>query len=334
DQPGAWLRESQRRPDQPLRAAPGRGDLGHYGLVVDYLAEVFREFRKETYADAINAHFRLGAALNRRDEKAVRKTVSGLLKLIHPDGRWSREDLEEYLRLALEMRKRVKEQLRRMGGVEYWNTHFSYLDGVGGEERFVEVPEQATGGLISQELRPAGVVYTVGLDVETGRNALFRIEVGLMKGGGKLNVTGAVGRAMREAIKTAHDYLKVNLSRFAADRSLEDYDVHVQVVNLMQAKEGSHTGAAFFVALLSALVERSVKAGTVILGEMTIQGSVLPVDTLSECLQLVKENGGGRVLIPTANAKDLPSIPGEMLGGLEIAFFSDAKECLLKALAG
>jgi len=303
----------------------------HFGLVVDYLAEVFRGLRKLSFADAIDEHFELGEALNKRDEKAVRKSVSGLLKLLHPDGNWEKEKLREYLTYALELRRRVKEQLRRMGGVEYWNTSFSYRDRGTKQESFVILPEQGEAMVIPPDPLPAGAVFTVGWDVENSRYALFRVEVALMKGSGYV-VTGAVGTAMRQAVRTAYDFLRSNLHRFTIDRSLEDLQVHFQVVNLMQAKEGSQTASAFFVALFSALVEKPVRAATVVLGEITVQGGVLPVSDLAECVQLARENGARMVLVPIANAKDIPTIPSEILSGLELAFYADPKDCLLKAL--
>lgn len=304
----------------------------HFGLVVDYLSEVLRELRKVSYAGLIDQYFELGEALNRRDEKAVHKTFSGLVKLVHPDGEVSREEAEDYLSLALEMRRRVKEQLRRMGGVEYWNTALSYRDRATGAEKVPVLPEQAEGGVITAEPLAPGIVHTVGWDVEAARYALFRVEVALMKGSGGYSVTGAVGRAMREAIRTAFDYLRSNITRFTIDRSVEDYDAHFQVVNLMQAKEGSQTAAAFFVALFSALVGIPLRGGTVVLGEITIQGGVLPVQGFAECVQLARENGARCILVPTANARDLAQVPSELLGGLEIVFYADPKECLLKAL--
>ena len=303
----------------------------HFGLVVDYLAEVFRELRRLSFADAIDKHFELGDALNKRDEKAVRKTVSGFLKLLHPDGNWTKEEVREYLAYALEFRRRIKEQLRRMGGVEYWNTALSYKDKETGEEIFVPIPEQGEAAVISPDPLPPGAVFTVGWDVESRRYALFRVEVALMKGSGYV-VTGAVGSGMREAVRTAYDYLRSNLHRFAIDRSLDDLQAHFQVVNLMQAKEGSQTASAFFVALFSALVNKPVRAATVVLGEITVQGGVLPVRELAECVQLARENGARRVLVPIANAKDIPQIPSEILAGLDLAFYADPKECLLKAL--
>ncbi|GFP33271.1 ATP-dependent Lon protease, partial [Candidatus Hakubella thermalkaliphila] len=224
----------------------------------------------------------------------------------------------------------VKEQLKKMGGIEYWDTTFSYFDDT--EERFISVPEQTSVGMIPTDPQLPGTVFTVGYDVGTGKICLFRVEVGIMKGTGKYKVTGAVSMAMKEAIRTAYDYLRVNISKFAVDKSLEDYDIHVQVVNLMQAKEGTQTGVAYLVGILSALLAKQLHTGSVVMGEMSIHGVMMPVNALAECLQVVRENGGERVLLPAANAKDLSSVPPDILSGLDISFFSEPIECVLKAV--
>lgn len=302
----------------------------HYGLVVDYLAELCRELRRLSFSDVIDRHYTLSDAFNKRDEKAVRKTVSAFIKLLHPDGQVTKEEVEEYLTLAVELRRRVKEQLRRMGGIEYWNTALAFRDKLTGEDQLVSLREHGESAVVSSDPLPPGAAYTVGLDSESQRYALFRVEVALMKGGG-YSVTGAAGKVMKEAVRTAYDYLRSNLHRFTIDRSLDDLHAHFQVVNLTQAKEGSQTAAAFLVALFSALVHKPVRPATVVLGEITIQGGVLPVSELAECVQLAKENGARRALVPTANVKDLAHIPPQILGGLELAFYSDPKDCLLKA---
>lgn len=304
----------------------------NYGFVVDYIAEFFRFARTTTQVSIIDKYFILGSALNKRDEKAVRKTVSGLVKLIHPDGEVKKEEIEEYLILAMEMRRRVKEQLKKLGGIEYWNTGFSYTDIEKKEEKYVNVPEQSEGGLIPQDQQQPGVIYTVGNDLELGKQSLFRIEVGIMKGTGKTNFTGIIGKEMKEAVKTAVDYIRVNINKLSVDKSLKDYDIHLQVVNLMQAKGGSQTGLAFLVGILSALFDKSVKPGTVILGEMSIHGTLIRLDNLGEALQIVRENGGKKVLIPAIMLKDLASVPPEIISGLEIGFFTDPGDCLFKSI--
>lgn len=306
----------------------------HYGLVVDYLAELFKELRKLSFGDVIDHYFELGESLNKRDEKAVRKTVSGFIKLMHPDGDFTKEDVAYYLELALEFRRRVKEQLKRMGGVEYWNTALSYNDKFNGRTFIVPLPEHRVSTLITPDPLPPGIVYTVGLNAESGGYAIFRIEVARMKGNGNYTVTGAVGRAMREAVRTSYDYLKSTITKFAVDKSLDDYDFHFQVVNIMQAKDGSQTASAFFIALYSALMNIPAKVGSVVLGEITIQGGVLPVQDFADCVNLAKENGARRMIVPIGNSKEISSLPPEILQGLEVSFYSDPKECLVNALEG
>lgn len=305
---------------------------GHYGFVVDYISEVWRTQRKTTYSDALDRYFSLGSHLNQRDVKAARKTVSGLIKLLHPDGHFTRDELQEYLELALEGRRRVKEQLRRMGGLEYWAVNFSYLDQETRAETFVSVPEQSAGGLITAGRLDPGITFTVGTDQADGRLAIFRVEVQCTKGGGRLNITGAPSRAIRDAIHTAHTYLKAQTSRLGLSKNPTDYDLDVQLVNLMQSKEGSETGVAFFVGMVSALLGKPVMESLVILGEMSIRGGLLKVGQLTERLQLAMDNGARRVLLPAENKRDFADIPSDVLDKLQIAFYSDPVNAALRAL--
>ena len=305
---------------------------GHYGFVVDYISEVWRSQRKTTYSDALDRHFSLGSHLNQRDVKATRKTVSGLIKLLHPDGQFTRDELQEYLELGLESRRRVKEQLRRMGGLEYWAVNFSYLDQETRVETFVPVPEQSAGGLITAGRLEPGITFTVGTDQADGRLAIFRIEVQCSKGSGRLNITGAPSRAIRDAVHTAHTYLKSQTSRLGLSKNPTDYDLDVQLVNLMQSKEGSETGVAFFVGMVSALLGKPVMESLVILGEMSIRGGLLKVGLLTERLQLAMDNGARRVLLPAENKRDFADIPSEVLDKLQIAFYSDPVNAALRAL--
>ena len=231
----------------------------HYGFVVDYLAEAFRALRRQNFTEAFDRYFSLGSHLNTRDAKAVRRTVSGLVKLLHPDGDPTREEVQEYLELALEGRRRVKEQLKKMGAFEYYQTSFSYMDTETMQEHFVGVPEEGGRQLISADPMPPGSVYTAAL-TEGDNVALHRIEVSRMSGAGKLRITGNPDRAMKESIVTAFDYIKANKLRLGIERDLDSYDYHVQIVDLMQSKEGSQGGVAFFVALYS-LAARQAGAG-------------------------------------------------------------------------
>ena len=306
----------------------------HYGLIVDYFSEVLREQRKSGYTDIIDPYFKLGSHLNQRDARAVRKTVSGLVKLLHPDGQVDKVHLEEYLTFAMEMRRRVKEQLKKMGGFEYWAVNFSYLDRETLQETFVNVPEEGGSGFITPGPQNPGVTYAIATDPAEAKLSLIRIEVQAMQGSGQLRVTGAPrgNSPMKDAIRTAHDYLKAHSRDLMIDKSIKDYDLHVQVVNLMQAKEGSETGVAFFIAILSAMMGRPIVEQLVILGEMSIHGTLLKVDKLTERLQLAMDNGAKRVMLPAENKHDFADIPSHILDKLQIIFYSDPTTAAFRAM--
>lgn len=303
----------------------------HYGFVVDYLAEAFRELRKYNYTEAVDRYFSFGSHLNARDVKAVRKTVSGLIKLLHPDGNFTREELQEYLELALECRRRVKEQLKKMGSFEYYKTSFSYRDKETMAETFVGVPEEGGRDLISSDPMAPGCVYTAAL-AEGDKVALHRIEVSRMPGNGKLKITGTNDRPMRESISTAFDYIRARRKELGIEKDLASYDFHVQVVDLMASKEGSEAGVAFFVALYSLLKEIPVQPGLVVLGEMTIQGNVIPLRSLTEPLQVIMDNGARRVLLPVENKRHFFEVPGEIVEKVDPIFYSDPLVAAMKAL--
>jgi predicted ATP-dependent Lon-type protease len=317
----------------------GSGRIGMVGLwdvvafdEVDYITEVWRVSRKTSYSDAVDQYFSLGDHLNQRDVRAVRKTVSGLIKLLHPDGAFTRDELQEYLELALEGRRRVKEQLKKMGGLEYWAINFSYLDRETYQETFVAVPEQGGGGLVPPGQPNPGVVFTIGTDLEQGRHTIFRVEVQALKGRGSTHVTGAPSRAMRDAIQTAYTFLKGHSRQLGISKDPLEYDFHVQIVNLMQSKEGSETSVAFFIAMLSALLDKPVLEQLVVLGEMSIHGSLLKVPALAERLQLAMDNGARRVLVPSENKRDFADVPSDVLDKLQIIFFSDPLNAAFRAM--
>jgi len=303
----------------------------HYGFVVDYLAEAFRELRRRNYTDTIDRHFSLGTDLNTRDAKAVRRTISGLVKLLHPAGDPGKGELVEYLELALEGRRRVKEQLKKMGSFEYYQTSFSYIDTETMQEHFIGVPEEGGRSLIGQDPLPAGSVYTAAF-TEGDMVALHRIEVSRMSGSGKLRITGSPDRSMKESIITAFDFVRANHSRLGIERDMESYDFHVQIVDLMQAKEGSQAGAAFFISLYSLLRDKPTLAGLVVLGEMTIQGNILPVRSLIEPLQVIVDNGAKKVLVPISNKRQFLEVPGDLLERVDPIFYSDPMTAALKAI--
>ncbi len=304
----------------------------HYGLVVDYATEIWRGLRKTSYADAIDRFFQLGSHLNHRDVRAVRKTVSGLLKLLHPDGAFTQDEVREYLALALEGRRRVKEQLRRMGGLEFWAVNFSYIDMTTLQETFVAVPEQGQGGLITPGVPDPGVVYAVGSDQVDGRLAIFRLEAQASQGNGKLAITGTPSRAMRAAFKTTHTYLQANAAHLGTGRDATAYDLHVQAVNLMGINEGGEVGVAAFVAMVSALLGKPVLESLVVLGEMSLRGGLQAVGSLTERLQLAMDNGAKRILIPTESKRALFDAPSDVLDKLQIIFYSDPINAAFRAL--
>jgi len=295
------------------------------------LAEALRELRRQNYTEAFDRYFSLGSHLNTRDAKAVRRTVSGLVKLLHPAGDPAREEVQEYLELALEGRRRVKEQLKKMGAFEYYQTSFSYVDTETMQERFVGVPEEGGQRLISQDPLSPGSIYTAAL-TDSDTVALHRIEVSRMSGSGRLRATGNPDRAMRESILTAFDYIKANKTRLGIERDVDSYDFHVQIVDLMHSKEGSQAGVAFFVALYSLLRDKPAQAGLVVLGEMTIQGNVLPVRSLVEPLQVIMDNGAKRVLIPVSNRRHFMEVPPDVLEQVDPIFYSEPLAAALKAL--
>ena len=306
----------------------------HYGFIVDFFTEVLREQRKTSYIDIVDQHFRLGSHLNQRDAKAVRKTISGLVKLLHPDGEVSKQHLEEYMTFAMEMRRRVKEQLKKMGGFEYWAVNFSYIDKETMQETFVTVPEEGGDSLITGGAQNPGVAYAIATDPGEARLALIRLEVQAIAGSGQLRITGAPrgNSPMKDAIRTAHDYLKAHTRDLLVNKSVRDYDLHIQVVNLMQTKEGSETGVAFFIAILSAMLDKPLTEQLVILGEMSIHGTLLKVDKLTERLQLAMDQGAKKVMLPAENKRDFADIPSHILDKLQIIFYSDPITAAFRAM--
>jgi ATP-dependent Lon protease len=303
----------------------------HYGFVVDYLAEALRYLRQANYTERVDRYFDFGSHLNTRDVKAVRKTVSGLLKLLHPSGECTREEMAEYVSLALEGRRRVKEQLKKMGGFEYSQTSFSYIDIESREEHFVGVPEEGGRELISADPLAPGSVYagTVG---GQGRVGLFRIEVGGSAGTGKLSISGGASGEMKESMKRAFDYMKARKVELGIGPLLGTTDFHVELVDLLNRRDGSEIGVAFFTALYSYLQKRPVLPGLVVLGDMSIHGNPKPVSSLVEPLQLAKDNGARRALIPIENKRHLLEVDAEIMEHVDPIFYSDPTVAARKAM--
>jgi ATP-dependent Lon protease len=303
----------------------------HYGFVVDYLAEALRELRKHNFTELIDRDFALGAHLNARDRKAVRKAVSGLVKILYPDGNVSRDELAELLEFALEGRRRVKEQLKKMGSFEYYHTSFSYTLQESGEERFVGVPEQGGRDLISADPLAPGTVYTSGVTVD-GTVGLYRLEVSLSSGTGKLKLAGGVSGAMKDSIGRAFSYLQGKKGELGVAHDLDASDLHVEAIDLLGNHVEAEVGVAFFVAAYSALRKGPVAPALLVLGDMSVQGNIKPMRSLVEPLQVAKDNGAKRALIPIENKRNFLDVPGDVVEYVDPVFYGDPKTAAMKVL--
>jgi ATP-dependent Lon protease len=303
----------------------------HYGFVVDYLAEALRELRKLNFTEALDHHFGLGSHLNARDRKAVRRSVSGLIKLLHPHGQVSKEDLEELVALALEGRRRVKEQLKKMGSFEYYHTSFSYLDNESGEERFVGVSEQGGRDLISADPLPPGTVYTASVSGD-GTVGLYRVEVSQSSGTGKLKLAGGVSGSMKESVQRAFSYLLAQKTPFGIAREIDTSDLHVEVIDLLGNRVEAELGVAFFVAAYSILRKAPPQAGLLVLGDMSVQGNIKAVRSLTEPLQVAMDNGARRVLVPVENKRQFLEVNADVLERVDPIFYGDVRQAAFKAL--
>jgi ATP-dependent Lon protease len=303
----------------------------HYGFVVDYLAEALRELRKHNFTELIDREFALGPHLNARDRKAVRKTVSGLIKILHPDGELTRDELAEPLELALEGRRRVKEQLKKMGSFEYYQTSFSYTVQETGEERFIGVPEQGGRDLISSDPLAPGTVYTSGVTSD-GTVGLYRLEVSVSTGSGKLRLAGGVSGAMKESIARAFSYIQGKKTELAIARDLDTSDIHVEVVDLLGNHVEAEVGVAFFVAVYSALRKAPVSPALLVLGDMSVQGNIKPMRSLTEPLQVANDNGARRALIPIENKRNFLDVPADVVEHVDPIFYGDPKTAAMKVL--
>ena len=303
----------------------------HYGFVVDYLAEALRDLRRLNFTELIDRHFSLGSHLNARDRKAVRRTVSGLMKILHPHGQVEPKDLEEILAFALEGRRRVKEQLKKMGAFEYYHTSFSYLVTETGEERFVGVPEQGGRDLISPDPLPPGTVYSASVSGD-GTVGLYRIEVSLSSGTGKLKAAGGIAGAMKESIQRAFSYLLSNKNALGVGREVDTSDFHAEVIDLLGNHVDAELGVAFFVAAYSILRKAAPQPGLLVLGDMSIQGNIKPVRSLTEPLQVAMDNGARRALVPVENKRQFLEVNPDVLERVDPIFYGDLRQAAFKAL--
>lgn len=303
-----------------------------YGFITDYLAEFMREMRKEPWGDACDRYFRFGSNLNQRDTIAVRKMVSGFTKLLYPDGEFSRNDMEEILTYALEMRRRVKEQLKKIGGMEFYDVNFSYIDNETFEERFVSVPEQGGGKLIPEGMANPGTVYTVSR-AKSGMVGVYRLETQMLPGNGKFERTGlGSDREAKEATNTAFNYLKANgggISR-SISTTQKDYIINYQDLNGIGMTKS--LALPTVIAIASAALNKPTLSSLAVLGEISISGAITKVDELANVLQVCLDSGAKKILLPITSAADLGTVPPDLMGAFSIIFYTSAQEAVFKAL--
>ena len=303
-----------------------------YGFITDYMSEVFRELRKDQQTDALDRDFKLGLNLNQRDTIAVRKIVSGLIKLVYPDSNYDKDQLEEILRIALEMRRRVKEQLKKLGGMEFYDVNFSYIDNETFEEKYISVPEQGGSTLIPEGMGKPGQVYTVSRG-KNGIIGLFRLESEMLPGNGKFDKTGLGSDSKcKEAANTAFNYLKANGNQISASISTTTKDYIVNYQDMQGLGMTNTLSLATLVALCSIALGKPVISSTAILGEISIAGSMIKVEELANTLQVCLDNGAKKVLLPITSAADLHTVPADLFSKFNIIFYQSAEDAVFKAL--
>lgn len=303
-----------------------------YGFITDYLSEFVRELRKEQYGDAIDQYFRLGSNLNQRDTIAVRKIVDGYLKLVYPNGLFDKEQLEEILQLALELRRRVKEQLKKLGGMEFYDVNFSYTDKETFEEHYVSVPEQGGGKLIPEGMCNPGQVYTVSQG-KGGMIGVFRLESQMLPGSGKFERTGiGSDRECKEATNTAFNFLKANGKRVSNSISTTTKDYIINYQDLQGIGMTNKLALPTLIALCSIALGKPVQSSLVVLGEISISGTMMTVDELASVLQVCLDSGAKKVLLPSTSFVDFSTVPSELMSAFQLIPYQSAEDAVFKAL--
>ena len=303
-----------------------------YGFITDYLSEFLRELRKVQQGDVLNKYFRLGKNLNQRDVIAVRKTVSGLIKLVYPDGNFAKEDLEEIIKVSLEMRRRVKEQLKKIGGMEFYDVNFSYIDNENFEEKYVSVPEQGSSTLIPEGICNPGQVYTVSQG-KSGMIGLFRLEAQMLPGNGKFERTGiGTDRECKEATAIAYNYLRANSNRISQSISITTKDYFIDYRDLQGIGMTNKLALSTLIAICSIALNKSTIGSLAVLGDISISGTVIKVENLANSLQVCLDSGAKKVLLPITSAQDLGTVPSELMGSFSIIFYSSVEDAVFKAL--
>ena len=303
-----------------------------YGFITDYLSEFVRELRKEQYGDALDEYFRLGRNLNQRDTIAVRKMVGGLVKLMYPDGVYTKEQLEEILKIALEMRRRVKEQLKKLGGMEFYDVNFSYIDLEDMSEHYVSVPEQGGGKLIPEGMCNPGQVYTISQG-KSGMIGVFRLESQILPGNGKFDRTGlGYDRECKEAVDTAFNFLKANGNRISGSLATINKDFIINYQDLQGIGMTHKLALPTLIALCSIALGRPIQSSMAVIGDFSIGGTILKADNLASTLQVCLDSGAKKILLPQTSAVDLGTVPAELMSSFSLVFYQSAEDAVFKAL--
>ena len=304
-----------------------------YGFISDYYAECLRVLRKYNFSDAIGQYFRLGKDLNQRDTIAVKRTVSGLVKLLFPDGIYTKEDIRRCLEYALVGRRRVKEQLKKIGGMEFYDVHFSYIDLEDNEEHFVGVPESGGKALIPEGDLPAGVVYAIGQNSDNGQKGLFRLDIQRMPGNGKLGDTGfGGGTAIKEELKEAVNYVRSNLSRVTQSAKFSDFEFHIKATDLNGIGNLKGLELSIFLSIVSSITERPLLPQLAVLGSMSIGGAIIGSDNLCEYLQVAVDSGAKKILIPAVDLSQLGKVPTDLISKFSLVIYADPIDAAFKSM--
>jgi ATP-dependent Lon protease len=304
----------------------------NYGFITDYFSEFMRELRKTSYSDALDRYFKLGNNLNQRDTIAVRKMTSALVKLVYPDGVFNKENIEEVLCISLELRRRVKEQLKRIGGMEFYDVNFSYIDNETFEEHYISVPEQGGGKLIPEGLCNPGQVYTVSVS-KSGMIGAYRLESQMLPGNGKLTCTGlGTDREAKEETNTAFNYLKANGNRISNSISTASKEYIVNYQDLQGIGITSRLALPTLIAISSIALNKPTLSSLAVLGDISIGGTIIKFDNLADTLQVCLDSGAKKVLLPITAAADLATVPSDLVGCFNLIFYQTAEDAVFKAL--
>lgn len=300
-----------------------------FGFSTDFFGELMHNLRKDSYVNAMDEYFTFGSQLRQRDTKPIRKTVSGLIKLMHPDGNFTKEDVRRYLEFAIEMRRRVKEQLKRIGGMEFWDTNFSYVDKETQEEVYVAIPEERGSNLIEDSPLAPGVCYTATSDGD--KVSLVKIEVVTVSGNGKLDIRGTNSTEVKEDIKNTYNYIRANeRSLMSSNKTLSNLDITIQVTAMVGSTVHRGIGAAVFTAIISAIFGRTLKAALGVIGNISIGGAIERAINFSDRVSLLSENGAKTVIVPMDNLPEIASIPQTILGKTDVPFYTSAQMLIQK----